>query len=392
MKSSLDSCISEVSLHWDFPKCFTIIDIPKEPPVIFHKEKNVLFALVQSHNTKRGISGSFTLKGKIGGKKISYKVKIEIPSSSHNDLPLHRVAAKYQIKDLENNENEENDENVCATQSSISTDTTRSKAVLSSQLCTDLTEDAARARFREMCPTYEGCRKEKIILVSQAANIVSKYTAFVGFDKDTNICVSGLKESQDNLAGWSGPLSAIQSQYNTMQHLKCSMSRTPTVQFQTQIYHRGGYSKDSHSYEGFSTTKERMPQLSAVVPPDTKSSENVITYYNHKSQQETSEVRSGENVITASTTIVSSKHQTQSQGYPESGIQSQWDPMPQVECSMSGVPALNGCSGPESSIHSQWNPIPQMECSMSRTLTMQGTHFPHPSAKAHDVRSSVDGK
>ncbi|XP_076102079.1 von Willebrand factor A domain-containing protein 5A-like isoform X2 [Mytilus galloprovincialis] len=340
MKRSFDSSMSEVSLHWDIPKCFTIIDIPKEPPAIFHKEKLVLFALVQSHDTnKSGISGSFTLKGKLGGRKISHKVKIKIPSSSHNNLPLHRVAAKYQIKDLENDENDENDD------------------------------------------FDKRGRKVKIILVSQAANIVSKYTAFVGFDKDTNILVSGWKESQANLAGCSVPESAIQSQWNPIPQLECSMSRTPTVQgypdngriestqtylrtpsygypessiqsqwnpmpqtdlimsgvpslnFQTQIYQGGGYSEDSHSYEGFSTTK----------------------------------------------------------GYPESGIQSQWDPMPQVECLMSGVPALNGCLGPENSIHSQWNPIPQMECSMSRTLTMQGTHFPHQSAKAHDVRSSVDG-
>ena len=53
MKRSFDSSMSEVSLHWDIPKCFTIIDIPKEPPAIFHKEKLVLFALVQSHDTNK---------------------------------------------------------------------------------------------------------------------------------------------------------------------------------------------------------------------------------------------------------------------------------------------------------------------------------------------------
>ncbi|CAC5412219.1 unnamed protein product [Mytilus coruscus] len=150
MKGSLDNCLSEVSLHWDIPKCFTITDIPKEPPVIFHGDKLVLFALLKSSDAKSGISGSFTLKGRFGGKNVSHKVKIEIPSSSHNDLPLHRVAAKYQIKDLEND------------------------------------DDSSYRR--------DGINKDKIVLVSQAANIVSKYTAFVGVDKDTKVPVSVLEE------------------------------------------------------------------------------------------------------------------------------------------------------------------------------------------------------
>jgi hypothetical protein len=36
-----------------------------------------------------------------------------------------------------------------------------------------------------------------IILVSQAANIVSKYTAFVGVDKDTKVPVSTIKEKPE---------------------------------------------------------------------------------------------------------------------------------------------------------------------------------------------------
>ncbi|VDI19147.1 Hypothetical predicted protein [Mytilus galloprovincialis] len=152
MKGSLDNCLSEVSLHWDIPKCFTITDIPKEPPVVFHGDKLVLFALLTSSDAKSGISGSFTLKGRFGGKNISHQVKIEIPSSSHNDLPLHRVAAKYQIKDLENDD--------------------------------------------ESIYRGDGSNKEKIVLVSQGANIVSKYTAFVGVDKDTKVPVSVLKEEQ----------------------------------------------------------------------------------------------------------------------------------------------------------------------------------------------------
>ncbi|XP_052099163.1 von Willebrand factor A domain-containing protein 5A-like isoform X2 [Mytilus californianus] len=170
MKGSLDNCLSEVSLHWDIPKCFTITDIPNEPPVIFHGDKLVLFALLKSSDAKSGISGSFTLKGRFGGKNVKHKVKIEIPSYSHNDLPLHRVAAKYQIKDLENDDD---------------------------------------SSYRG-----DGINKDKIVLVSQAANIVSKYTAFVGVDKDTKVPVSVPEEPpsyDDNLCfgGFGMPTSMM---------------------------------------------------------------------------------------------------------------------------------------------------------------------------------------
>jgi hypothetical protein len=44
------------------------------------------------------------LKGTFGGKTVSYSTTIKTLSSSHPDLPLHRMAAKYQIKDLEVND------------------------------------------------------------------------------------------------------------------------------------------------------------------------------------------------------------------------------------------------------------------------------------------------
>lgn len=43
----------------------------------------------------------------------------------------------------------------------------------------------------------DGVNKDKIILVSQAANIVSKYTAFVGVDKDTKVPVSTIKDKPE---------------------------------------------------------------------------------------------------------------------------------------------------------------------------------------------------
>ena len=44
--------------------------------------------------------GSVYLKGYLNGRP-TYSTDIEAVSTVHKDLPLHRVAAKYQIKELE---------------------------------------------------------------------------------------------------------------------------------------------------------------------------------------------------------------------------------------------------------------------------------------------------
>ena len=57
MKGSLDDCLSEVSLNWNIPSCFSVTNIPTEPPVIFHGEKLVLFALLKSSDKKVCLAG-----------------------------------------------------------------------------------------------------------------------------------------------------------------------------------------------------------------------------------------------------------------------------------------------------------------------------------------------
>ncbi|XP_071169761.1 von Willebrand factor A domain-containing protein 5A-like [Mytilus edulis] len=151
MKSSLTDCLHDVKLNWELPECFTATTIPVEPPVIFSGDHVVLFAVLKSSDSKVDVSGSLTLTGTLGGNSVSYKMKIESTISPHIDLPLHRVAAKYQIKELEIEESNSYD-------------------------------------------GQSGKEKEKIILFSQAANIISKYTAFVGVDQDTKVPVSLIKE------------------------------------------------------------------------------------------------------------------------------------------------------------------------------------------------------
>ena len=49
--------------------------------------------------------GAVTVKGNLNGKHVVYTAEIEGVHSSHRDLPVHRMAEKYQIKELELNDN-----------------------------------------------------------------------------------------------------------------------------------------------------------------------------------------------------------------------------------------------------------------------------------------------
>ncbi|CAC5411086.1 unnamed protein product [Mytilus coruscus] len=139
LKESLRETIKDLTLNWMIAECVAVTNIPATNPVIFSGEKVVLFSIPQFDNTRSvNASGSVELKWTSGDKPIINTVFFETKGSTHQDLPLHRMAAKRLIKDL------------------------------------------------EIAEVNGSSNKDNIIMVSQASNVVSKYTAFVGLDKDTN--------------------------------------------------------------------------------------------------------------------------------------------------------------------------------------------------------------
>ncbi|XP_063434776.1 von Willebrand factor A domain-containing protein 5A-like isoform X2 [Mytilus trossulus] len=138
MKWSMDDCFCNGKVEWHLPPGYKVTTIPTQPPNVFRGEKLVLFALLSSHDKERTTLGSVNLRGDIGGKTISHSMEIDVKQTAHIDLPLHRVAAKHQIKELELNDK-------------------------------------------------DGSNKWLIVLVSKAANVVSKYTSFIGVDRETRV-------------------------------------------------------------------------------------------------------------------------------------------------------------------------------------------------------------
>lgn len=95
------------------------------------------------------ITGTVKIEGQIENTSFQHCLEFDVvgnPSASESPAPIHRLAAKSQIKELEDKE---------------------------------LIEDPSQNRVQS--------HKQDIILISTAANIMSKYTSFVGVDKESKI-------------------------------------------------------------------------------------------------------------------------------------------------------------------------------------------------------------
>ncbi|VDI60850.1 Hypothetical predicted protein, partial [Mytilus galloprovincialis] len=139
LKESLKGTIKDLTLNWMISEGVTMTNIPATNPVIFSGEKVVVFSIPQFDNTRPlNVSGLVEMKWTSGDTPIINRVFFETKGSTHQDLPLHRMAAKRLIKDL------------------------------------------------EIAEVNGSSNKDNMIMISQASNVVSKYTAFVGLDKDTN--------------------------------------------------------------------------------------------------------------------------------------------------------------------------------------------------------------
>ncbi|XP_052101766.1 von Willebrand factor A domain-containing protein 5A-like [Mytilus californianus] len=138
MKWSMEDCFCNGKVEWHLPPDYKVTTLPIQPPHVFRGEKLVLFAMLSFHDKERTTLGSVNLRGDLGGKTITHSMEIDVKQTAHIDLPLHRIAAKYQIKELELNDN-------------------------------------------------DGSNKWLIVLASKAANVVSKYTSFIGVDRETRV-------------------------------------------------------------------------------------------------------------------------------------------------------------------------------------------------------------
>ncbi|KAL3888727.1 hypothetical protein ACJMK2_001090 [Sinanodonta woodiana] len=135
LQYAMQPVASDVEITWDLPSHVTWIMMPAKIPYFFLGVRQMLYLMLSGTDcVDPSCMCSMTLKGKIVSTPFEYKETFTFHGNTEtgNSAPIHRLAAKAQIKELQLN-------------------------------------DATR---------------EQIVTVSKSANVISKYTAFVMVDTE----------------------------------------------------------------------------------------------------------------------------------------------------------------------------------------------------------------
>ncbi|XP_069106655.1 von Willebrand factor A domain-containing protein 5A-like isoform X2 [Argopecten irradians] len=145
LNHAMQQPVTNLNLEWNLPPSCTAINIPQQAPVVFKGQKVIIYALINGvEHLNEDTQCSAVLKGDIGKENsIHYTLNFDLMTvvKSDDSFPVHRLAAKTQIKDFET--------------------------------------------------SGDDSKKGEITLLSISANVVSRYTAFVGVDKDKKELVDG---------------------------------------------------------------------------------------------------------------------------------------------------------------------------------------------------------
>ena len=109
LKRALQPAITDISMVFQVPKGYEVLQSPHNLPPIFNGEKLVVYGIIKSKGeSKKKIDCMTVLKGNMLGKKQEHKVSFTVDSSAASpSLPvIHHLAAKALIADWESGNNE----------------------------------------------------------------------------------------------------------------------------------------------------------------------------------------------------------------------------------------------------------------------------------------------
>ena len=140
LKYAMQISVTNVSIDWRLGGSVDLTQIPLELPPIFDGDRLIVYALVSNQSV---LDGRIVLKGDVGDDKLDFPVEVNanrdvLSSANEDSMLVHRMAAKLQIKHLQDSDDVEKKTN-----------------------------------------------KAAIVALSLACNVVSNYTAMVGIDKSS---------------------------------------------------------------------------------------------------------------------------------------------------------------------------------------------------------------
>ncbi|CAH1271034.1 VWA5A [Branchiostoma lanceolatum] len=160
LSCALQPTVTGVSLTWQLPDGVTAMPIPSTPPPIFSGDRFIMYAQLQGQLPVDVTEASVTLSGQVLTEEIKHTLDLtlktqdqEMPSADDGPEPqqLHRLAAKTLVKELEVNLEKDSDNS----------------------------------------ETVSDSAKKQIIDLSVAANVVSKFTSFIGVDSEREEPIQG---------------------------------------------------------------------------------------------------------------------------------------------------------------------------------------------------------
>ncbi|XP_033726925.1 von Willebrand factor A domain-containing protein 5A-like [Pecten maximus] len=144
LKSAMQSVVTNVQVDLELPPEVSGTIIPHVCPSIFSGEELIMYAVLNGSESMDTIYGNIILRGTFQNQTFEHKLAFEGHRQDQQldtSLPVHRLAAKALIRELQDEESADNK--------------------------TD--------------------NKNKILLASMASNVISKYTSFVGVDKNSKV-------------------------------------------------------------------------------------------------------------------------------------------------------------------------------------------------------------
>lgn len=162
MKFSLQPELTDLTLGWNFSpnEHVSAVTIPEKLPTVFVGEMVTLYAIITGAERQEIVGGTVKMTGNLGELPFEYILEFEGQGQVNETTvaaPIHRLAAKAFVKDLE-------------------------------------IEEMANDSID---------KKSDIVLVSVAANIISKYTSFVGVDKESKVPVIQPVQIEPPVQGFS---------------------------------------------------------------------------------------------------------------------------------------------------------------------------------------------
>ncbi|KAL8176324.1 UNVERIFIED_CONTAM: hypothetical protein K2H54_030924 [Gekko kuhli] len=102
LKKALQPAATGISLHWDLPSGLEAVLVGSGPQVIFKGQHSLIYAQIRGrHQSSDASGGSVVLQYNIQGQTFTDRVNFSLQAEERDRLPVHRLAARALLQDLE---------------------------------------------------------------------------------------------------------------------------------------------------------------------------------------------------------------------------------------------------------------------------------------------------